>query len=393
MGLIATAINAASSAFADQWKEYFVCEALAQNVLMVKGEHKGKTSLFSGNNASDNVISNGSGIVVADGQCVILVSQGKVVDVCADPGCYTFDASAEPSFFCDSLGQGFKNVWETIKERFKFGGEVPQDQRVYYLNTKEITDNKFGTNNPIIFRVVDKRINLDVDVDLRCNGLYSYKITNPIAFYENVAGNVASKYVRDNIDAQLKTEFVSALQPALAKLAAQEIRPSEIPAHVEELCSAMNSELSEKWLTLRGLEVVSVAMNPISLSESDAEMIKTAQKTAMYKDPSMAAAATVEASTTAMKDAANNSAGAVNGFMGVNMAQSASGLNVNDLYAQATTSSNSNSWTCECGANNNGNFCTQCGKAKPAGSAFCSECGKELSYGTKFCSNCGKEVK
>ena len=389
MGLITTAINSVNSSLADQWKEYFVCPAIDNDLLMVKGEHKGKDSLFSGNNASDNVITNGSGIVVADGQCMILVDQGKVKEVCAQAGYYTYDASSEPSFFSGSLGEAFDAFLATVKERIAYGGEVAQDQRVYYINTKEITDNKFGTASPIIFRVVDNKVNLDVDVDLRCNGVYSYKIINPVSFYENVAGNVSSQYKKEEIDAQLKTEFVSALQPALAKLSAKGIRPSEIPAYVSELCDSLNAELSEKWTKLRGIEVVSVAMNPITLSEEDAQMIKDAQKVGMYTDASVANANLSAASAQALKDAANNEAGASVGFMNINTALNSA--NTMASINTVTTNTTSNTWTCECGQLNDGNFCTHCGKAKPS-EKYCSSCGKKVSEDANFCPHCGNKL-
>jgi membrane protease subunit (stomatin/prohibitin family) len=171
---------------------------------------------------------------------------------------------------------------------------------VYYFNTKEIMDNKFGTSNPIMFRVVDRNINLDIDVNLRCNGVYSYRMVDPILFYTEVCGNVSGDYLRSEIDAQLKTEFVNALQPAMAKISDLEVRPNQVPAHTTELCEAMNVELSKLWGEKRGLEVVSIAMNPITLTEEDAEMIKAAQRAAINRDPTMAAATMTQASAEAM---------------------------------------------------------------------------------------------
>ena len=202
---------------ADQWKEFFYCEAIDKDTLVVKGQKRisGRSSNTKGN---DNIISNGSGIAVADGQCMIIVEQGKVVEVCAEPGEFTYDSSTEPSIFTGKLGQSLKETFKTIGKRFTYGGDTGKDQRVYYFNTKELIDNKFGTANPIPFRVVDRNIGLDIDVSVRCNGIYSYRIVNPLLFYTNVCGNVESAYSRSEIDNQLKTEFVSALQPAFAKI-------------------------------------------------------------------------------------------------------------------------------------------------------------------------------
>ena len=307
MGLIKAGMGAIGGTLADQWKEFFYCDAIDKNVLVVKGQ-KRVTSRTTNTKGNDNIISNGSGIAVADGQCMIIVEQGKIVEVCAEPGQFTYDTSTEPSLFSGSLGKSIIETFKTMGKRFAYGGDTGKDQRVYYFNTKEIIDNKFGTANPLPFRVVDSKIGLDIDVSIRCNGVYSYKIANPILFYTNVCGNVEQEYTRSEIDSQLKTEFISALQPAFAKLSALEMRPNQVPAHAEELSSFMNEVLNKKWGELRGLQVVSIAMNPITLPEEDAEMIKQAQRTAIMRDPGMAAATLVGAQAEAMKSAASNEA-------------------------------------------------------------------------------------
>ena len=392
MGLITTAFASFNSTLADQWKEYFVCSALDNDTLLLKGERKGKTSLFSGNNASDNVISNGSGIVVADGQCLILVDQGKVREVCSEPGCYVYDASSEPSIFVGNLSEAFQNLLKSLKERVTYGGEVPQDQRVYYVNTKEIINNKFGTSSPVSFRVVDKRMNMDLDVGVRVNGLYSYRIANPVAFYESLAGNVAYRYSREELNEQLRAEFVSALQPALASLSEKEIRPSALPAHTEELTAALNDTLSEKWTALRGLEVISVALNPITLTEEDEALIRNAQKNYMYaSNPDMVATDLATAKAEAMKDAAKNPNGAVVGMAGVNMIGGANDNSLEALYANKKEEVKADTWTCECGSVNDGNFCPKCGKARPEG-RYCPHCGASLPADAAFCPKCGKAL-
>lgn len=404
MGLIKAGVGALGGTFADQWKEFFYCEALDKDVLVTKGT-KRITSRSSNTKGNDNIISNGSGIAVADGQCMIIVEQGKVVEVCAEPGEFTYDSSTEPSIFAGSLGQSILDTFKTIGKRFAYGGDTGKDQRVYYFNTKEIMDNKFGTMNPVPFRVVDSKIGLDIDVSVRCSGLYSYKIADPLLFYTNVCGNIQSEYLREEIDKQLKTEFISALGPAMGKLSELEIRPNQIANHNIELESAMNEILSKKWGELRGLKVVSVALNPIILTDEDAEIIKQAQKAAMYKDPTMAAATMVGAQADAMKTAAGNSAGAMTGFMGMGMAMNAGGMNAQSLYemgqqqkaqtpapAQAQTqapvnqTSISNTWKCSCGSEATGNFCPECGSKKPVLGWTCS-CGS-VNKG-KFCTNCG----
>ena len=303
MGLIKAGIGALGGVLADQWKEFFYCDAIDKDVLVVKGQ-KRVSGRSSNTKASDNIISNGSAIAVADGQCMIIVDQGKIVEVCAEPGEFVYDSSAEPSIFAGNLGTSIIDTFKVIGKRFTYGGDTGRDQRVYYFNTKEIMENKFGTANPIPFRVVDRNINLDIDTSVRCNGLYSYKIANPLLFYTNVCGNVEGEFRRSEIDAQLKTEFISALQPAFAKISALGIRPSAIPGHVEELSQAMNEALTAKWQQQRGLVVASVAMNPVTLPEEDAELIRNAQHAAIMRDPTMAAATLVGAQASAMQEAA-----------------------------------------------------------------------------------------
>lgn len=394
MGLIKAGAGALGGTLADQWKEFFYCDALDKEVLAQKGE-KRISGRSSNTKASDNIISSGSGIAVADGQCMMIVEQGKVVEVCAEPGEYTFDASTEPSIFSGSLGQGILNTFKTIGRRFTFGGDTGKDQRVYYFNTKEIIDNKFGTPNAVSFRVVDKNVNLDIDVSLRCNGLYSYKIVDPLLFYTNVCGNVEKEYLREEIDDQLRTEFVSALAPSLGKLSALEIRPNQIVTHMRELEEAINTELKEKWAETRGLEVVSIAMNPPTLPPEDAELIKNIQKNAVLRDTSMAAATLTQAQADALKTAAGNENGAMMGFMGMGMAANAgANLNTQQLYAMAQVQKEQepkDGWKCSCGAVNTDNFCSNCGSKKPDG-GFCSNCGAKVEAGAKFCHKCGNKL-
>ncbi len=395
MGLIKALSGAVGGTLADQWKEFFYCDALSSDTLMIKGEKRvsGRSSNTKGN---DNIISNGSGIAVADGQCMMIVEQGKIVEVCAEPGEYTYDKSTEPSIFTGPLGKGIIDTFKTIGKRFTYGGDTGKDQRVYYFNTKELIDNKFGTPNPIPFRVVDTNIGLDIDVSVRCSGVYSYKIADPLLFYTNVCGNVEREYARDTIDGQLKTEFISALQPAFGKLSELGLRPNQIVAHNTDLENAMNSALSAKWGELRGLQVVSIALGSVTLPEEDAELIKKAQHAAILRDPSMGAATLVGAQAEAMKAAAANENGAMMGFMGMGMAAQAGGMNAQSLYQMGQqarqqqpqpTPAPAGAWKCKCGATVTGKFCTECGAKKPEDGWTCPSCG--ATNKGKFCSECG----
>ena len=397
MGLISAITGAASSALADSWREYFYCESLSADVLIVKGQKRiGKKS--SNTKGSDNLISNGSIIAVNDGQCMLIVEQGKVVEVCAEPGEFVWDSSTEPSIFYGKLGENILNTFKQIGKRFTFGGDTAKDQRVYYVNTKELIGNKYGTANPVPFRVVDRNIGLDVDIAIRCHGEYSYKIVDPILFYTNVTGNVESEYNREKIDSQLKSELMTALQPAFAKISEMGIRYSALPGHTMEIADALNEVLSQKWAQLRGLAVVSFGVNSVTASEEDEAMIKELQKNAVLTNPAMAAATLTAAQANAMQmAAANESTGPMMAFAGMNMANMAGGMNANTLYGMAAAQPSAApqaaapqaaGWMCACGqGGNTGKFCSNCGAPQPSADGWTCTCGT-VNKG-KFCSNCG----
>ena len=397
MGLIKAALGSVGNVLADQWKEYFYCDSMAANVLVTKGK-KRTSSRSSNTKGSDNIISNGSVIAVNEGQCMMIVEQGKIVEFAAEAGEYTWNSSSEPTIFQGGL-EGLEGSWETLKRRFAFGGDTAKDQRVYFFNLKELVGNKYGTPAPIPFRVVDNNIGLDMDVSIRCNGEYSYKIADPMLFYKNVCGNVSQDYTRDQLDSQLKSEFLTALQPAFARISALGIRYSALPGHTMELAQAMNEVLSGKWGATRGLAIVAVGVNSVTASAEDEATIKELQKSAVFRNTNMAAAHMVQAQAEAMKTAAGNKNGAMMGFMGMNMAQSAGGFNANSLFqmgqqqpaasapaAPAAPAAGANTWKCSCGAVNTGKFCVECGASKPADGWVCS-CGA-VNKG-KFCSECG----
>ena len=400
MGLIRAAKGAAGGVFGDQWKEYFYCGSMSSDTLVSKSRKK--TSRRSSNrHGSENIISNGSVIAVNDGQCMIIVEQGKVVDVCAEPGEYVYDSFTEPSLFCSDLEDGIVQVFDQIGKRFGFGGETPEDQRVYFINTKELTGNKYGTPGPVPFRVIDANLGLDIDISVRCFGEYSYRIANPILFYTNVCGNVESEFTREELDGQLRSELMTALQPAFARISAMGIRYSELPGHTMELSDALNQILSEKWEKLRGIRIVSLGVSSIKASEEDEAMLKELQKNAVFRNPAMAAAHMVGVQASAMQAAASNqNAGPAMAFAGMNMASNAGGVNPSELFAMARNDPSQrsaqqevqspvqqDSWVCSCGNVNKGKFCSECGNPRPSGPWVCS-CGT-VNKG-KFCSECGR---
>ena len=389
MGLIKASLGSAGGILADQWKEYFYCDSLDAGILMTKGS-KRVSSRSSNKKGSDNIITNGSVIAVNEGQCMMIVDQGKIVEFTAEAGEYTWDASSEGSIFYGGLGKGLDSSWENFKRRFTFGGDTGRDHRVYFINTKEIMGNKYGTPTPIPFRVVDTNIGLDLTVSIRCNGEYSYRITDPILFYKNVCANVAGDFSRSQIDSQLKTDFLTALQPAFARLSDMCIRYTSLPAYTVEIADAMNQALSAKWSGLRGISVVSVGVNSVSASAEDEATIKELQKSAVFRNTNMAAAHMVQAQAEAMKAAAANENGTMMGFMGMNMAQNAGGFNAAQLFQMgqqqtmaAPTAPKKNTWTCKCGTVNIGKFCTECGSAQ----GWTCKCGS-INKG-KFCPECG----
>ena len=404
MGLITAAGASLSSVLGDQWKEYFYCSEMDTNVLVRKGQrHHGKSGLLN-RGGSENVITNGSTIVVNEGQCMIIVDQGAIVDICAEAGAYTYDSSTEPSVFTGGLGEGIKNSFEQFKARFAYGGVTPHDQRIYYFNTKDIIGNKYGTANPVPFRVVDKNIGLDVDISIRCFGEYVYKMTDPILFYKNICGNVDRDYTRDKIENQLRSELLTALQPAFARISDQGIRYSSLPGHTKELSEALNTELSSTWGQVYGIEIVTCGVSSVKASEEDEKAIKDLQLgLAAGGNAAIAAGMTVQANAQAMKDAAKNPNGAMMGFAGMGMAQQAGGINVGQLMQQAQAQQQAapqmqapgaakSGWTCPgCGqTGNTGKFCPACGAAKPAEPEewTCPKCGQTGNKG-KFCPSCG----
>ena len=355
MGLIKAVVGSVVGTLSDTWKDYFVCDSLDNDTLMLKGNKKG----YSG---SEDVITDGSAIVVNDGQCALVVEQGNILEVAAEPGVYSFDSTISPTIF-DGGVEGLKNTFEEMLERFTYGGDTNKTQRVYYVNTKEILSNMYGTATPIPFRVVDKNIGLDVDVAVRCNGEYSFRIVNPLVFYQKVAGNKADRFDKDEILSMMKAEMLDKLNPAFARISAQGIRYSELPAHTNLLKDALAQELNPKWVEERGIELVNIAINSVTIPEEDEKKIRDLQLAAVNKDHSMANATIVTAAADSMRDAANNEAGAGVGFMNVNMAQNTAASLIQDSNGNTVSE---------------GGYCPNCGKPLPAGANFCPNCGVKL---------------
>lgn len=410
MGLLKAGIGAASGVLADQWREYFYCSSLEDGIIAAKGMKR--TSRRSSNkHGEENIISNGSIVAVNEGQCMMIVDQGEIVAFSSEPGEFVWDNSTEPTIFWGGFEKGVADTFETSLKRFTMGGDTGKDQRVYFFNTKELWGNKYGTPNPVPFRVTDQNIGLDIDIAIRCFGEYSYRLSNPILFYKNVCGNVETSFSVKDLESQLKSELLNALQPAFARISEMGIRYSALPGHTMELTDALKEILSEKWNDTRGIEMVSIAISSIRASEKDEAYIKELQRSAVFRDPTMAAAYLTGAQGAAMQSAAENKeAGPAMAFMGMGMAGNMGGMNSQNLYQMGQQQKNgqynsqqfssrqengqndraeTDSWNCSCGAvGNKGKFCTECGASKPVPAA-----GWNCSCGTinkgKFCTECG----
>ena len=398
MGLIRAGLNAAGGVLADQWKEFFTCDAMSEGVLALKGKKSGGRRSVN-NKGSDNIITTGSVILVADGQCMMIVDQGKIVEFAAEPGEYTYDASSSPSVFNGNFGDSLGKSINEFGKRFTFGGEPAKDQRIYYFNTKEITGNKYGTPSPIPFRVVDNNVGLDMDVRLRCFGVFSYRICDPVLFYKHVCGNISEPYTRSRLDEQLRSELLGALGMAFGRISEMGIRYSALQMHTMELADTLNDILSKKWRDKRGLEIVDIGISSMTPLDEDVARVQQYQSATAFRTPQMAAQQLARSQDQSMRDAANNAGGAALGFMGMNMAQQAGGNAAAQFYQMAqqqqaaaptpaATAAPAGSWKCpSCGATVTGKFCPECGAKKPEDQGWVCACGS-VNKG-KFCPECG----
>lgn len=405
MGLIRAGAESVRSMFADQWREFFYCDAMDADVLVARGRKKANRSSVN-RKGSDNIITNGSIIVINEGQCMLIVDQGRVAEICDEPGEFIYDNSTEPSVFYGDLGGSVEKSFETLGRRFSFGGDTGKDQRVYFVNTREIPGNKYGTVNPVPYRVVDRNIGLDLEISIRCHGEYSFHIVDPILFYTNVSGNVEDEYGRQELEGQMRSELLTAMQTAFARIAEQGIRYYQLAAHTTQIADALNAELSDKWAATRGIEIVSFGISGVKAPEEDEKMIKQLQRTAVFRDPGMAAASLTGAQADAMRAAAaNQAAGPVMAFAGMNMAGAAGGMNAQELFAMAQAKgaaqqaeeagarspqkAEADSWLCSCGAENTGKFCSECGTKRPEDNSWLCSCGVQNTG--NFCSECGRK--
>ena len=421
MGLIRALAAGTSTVLADQWREYFTCDSLAGNVLVAKGQLKTKKrGLFGARNkATEDIISNGSVISVNEGQVALIVSDGKIVDFCAEAGYYKWDASTEPSMLAGDFFRGLIDSFKRVGYRFTFGGDAGSQQRVYYVNTKEILDNKFGTQTPMPYDDPYYKTALYI----RYFGQYTFRITDPLVFFSSIAGNVGDTYTSEDLKATATDEFMTALDSALARLSAEGIKFSQLPIKQREIAAYMSDTLDTEWRERRGIEIVSVALAKVTPDDESRKRIEEFDTNVMHAAPDAMAGGMAYAQMRAMRDAANNAGGAMQGFMGVGMAAGAMGVRgqetlletASQLKAEraeaaapkcaacgaavsgrfcpecgAPAPTAEEEWTCACGATSHSKFCPECGAPRPAG--YTCACGYKATAPFKFCPECGKKA-
>lgn len=380
MGFIKAIAGTVSGGLANQWKEFYTCNSLPVQVLMKRADHMKSGRSSNTKNDTDD-ITRGSAVIVNEGQCAIFVSQGKILDVAAEPGAYTWDDDTSPSFFSGHFSDVIRQGWN----RFTYGGQNPVQQRIYYVNMKELIGCRFGTPTPVPFRILDSNIGLDLDTTVKCNGTYTMHVSDPVVLYTSIAGNVEDEYTVEQMNDQLRAEFIQALQPAFGQLSGIGIRPSALPGQTKAISDAMKAELDPSWNSHYGLALTSVQIISATIPEEDQKMLQDIQKQAVYRNSSMTGAALVQAQAEAMKTAAGNENGAMMGFAGINMAQAAGGINANQFFQNqqapagqqntaqpqgqqtaGTDQPQPGDWFCpKCGTKSNGNFCPKCGTPKP----------------------------
>lgn len=384
MGLIKSVVSSAKSTFADQWLEFVTLENDNNDVLVTRG-----IVTRTGKNKGDgHVISNGSRIAVPEGWAMMIIEQGKVAEFSAEPGEFTYDSGSEPSIFYGGLGQGIVNSFKQWGDRVKFGGEIPKDTRVYYVNIREIMNNKYGTSTPVPFDDIKYQ-----SIDIRFYGQFSLKVSDPIVLVKNIIGTTGkNRILISEFMPQLKAEFMSNLTTALVKLGYEKnISYNKLPMYQVELNKIMNDILDEEWNQNRGLVVVSTALESVSVDNETKKKIDEYDK--MYFAEQHSQGMMNEAIASGIKTAAGNENGMAGVFMGMNAGGMMSGAMQGGIYHTQNNVQPNNTmnggWICACGQQNTGNFCPSCGAKRPEMKKFCPSCGKEVNSTQNFCDNCG----
>lgn len=406
MGIIKAAFGAIGGSMGDQWLEYFYCDAMKGDVLACRGRKA--TGSRSANTSQNDVITEGSTIAVADGQCALIVENGKVLEVFTTPGENIVNSQSAPSLFNGNA----RGVMKDIGRRIAFGGDAPPiKQVVYYINTKPVFGNPFETPyGGVPLRMTDYKSGLDVDVTAVCSGVYSFQISDPALFYRKVCANFGALVFYNQMQNHMKREVQSAIAKALTAVNERGVRLSKLPQYVEILEQAMIEELNKEWGALRGITIDSLAISQLDVaSKADRQMAQTAQRDSMFlgaggnltgpaqAPPAKTYSPQVPPTQTYSTKVPPVQAPSVSTPSVSTPSVSTRSVNIpsvntpsvhippvnipaarvpqaNSQYRAGTQTPPSQKpaptaalelWTCVCGARNRGKFCTECGKAKP----------------------------
>lgn len=360
MGLIKSAFKSVSGELHDQWKDFIKCEDMDMNTLMVK-----KTT-------PNGIITKDSAVMVSPGQIAVIFESGKILDATAEEGIYTFDSSTSPSFFAGQFGEVFKDMWK----RFVYNGAVAKEQAVFYINAKEILDNKFGTASPVPYQdyshVIPNQMTGELTplrVQVKCFGKYTYKISDPATFMRMYAGT-GEVVTKEQLNEQMRSEVLSSFQNVLNELGNKDhkVPVLELPSSTDEIKKTMDEKVFDEPIRKRGIEIIGFAIESVTLDDESNRKIDEYE----HNSNSMMQQGRV---LNVMEKAAENANGAANGFMGVGMMNMASGGLSGGVMANAF--------------NNNGN--NQPSNNENEGAKFCPNCGTK-SNGGKFCTNCGTKL-
>ena len=360
MGLIKAAASAVGSTLHNQWKTYIKCDDLGQEILMKRVS------------TPNGIIAKDSAIQVSPGQIAVIFQNGQILDATAEEGIYTFDQSSSPSFFAGQFGAVFKEMWA----RFVYGGGTSKEQAVFYINAKEIMDNKFGTPAPIPFQdwshpIPNQMTNslTPLRVEVKCFGKYTFKISDPAVFMSKIAGT-AEEYRKDDICEQMRSEVIGSFQNVLNELGNSEhkVPVLELPSKTDEIKQIMDQKVFDQPIRDRGMSLVGFIIESVTLDEESNKKIDNYE---LYSNSHMQQGTLTGAYANVVQDAANNANGAANGLIGVGMMNMASGGMIGGAVTNAFQQQSNN-------AGVSGKFCSNCGSPVNGGN-FCTNCGNKLN--------------
>ena len=383
MGLIKALSGATASAFGDQFKEFVTCPSVSKNVLI----QRGIINHGDGNkNPSEEIISNGSTIVVPQGMAMMIIENGEIKEFTADAGTFYFDTSSEPSIFTGGLGKGIIDTFKTIGKRFTYGGQTAKDQRVYYVNLLTITGNKFGSPQPR--KITDEKYGM---LEVTFFGEYAFRVVDPIMLVNSVIGAhpADTVYYEDVIGTQLQSKFVEKLTQAITVVMRKhKVSFGDIGLYNGDISEEMNVCLDDSWKKNYGLEVVDVALGDINLTEESMSKVNKIDEATIFSNKNLQSGLMATASADALRNASSNDNGAMMGFMGMNMASGA----INNMMGAVNTGTDVNGYKPETNQPEMGTIFNDEVKVEDVPEPKkCSNCA-EVAIG-KYCSNCGTKIE